>query len=269
MKDEEGMQIATVEAFSLVDKRIQELNNQLTEADKERKSVDATLHVAENQAETQHKQLCQTKDLFSAAKEQIRTLKMKLEEVKKAIEKAKQDGYDVGVAKTEETLKAEVSGVCRTYCLQVWNEALNQVGVEASFALRREKNVYYPPAIRASGPLSSTVEIAPMVLSSSNGPPKEAEQTEVAEKEKDITKGVVPEAIMPLAVPKDPSKGKEVSPSLEIDLTTFHTLTSLVPGIATNHIKEENSHPITTIGLIIFIGFLKPCLLLILSLCKS
>ena len=144
MKDEEGTRIATVEAFSLVEKRIQELNNQLTVVDKERKSVDAALNVAENQAETQQKQLCQIKDLLSAAKEQIRTLKMKLEEAKKAIEKAKQDGYDVRVAKTEETLKAEVSGVCRTYCLQVWNEVFNQAGVEASSTLKREKKCLLP-----------------------------------------------------------------------------------------------------------------------------
>ena len=151
MKDEEGTRIVTVEAFSLVEKRIQELNKQLTEVDKERKSVDAALNVAENQAETQRKQLCQIKDLLSAAKEQIRTLKIKLEEAKKAIEKAKQDGYDVRVAKTEETLKAEVSGVCRTYCLQVWNKVFNQAGVEASSTLKREKKCLLPsshPSIR-------------------------------------------------------------------------------------------------------------------------
>ena len=61
----------------------------------------------------------------------------------------------MGVVETEEALKAEVMGVCRTYCLQVWNEALDQAGVEASSALRRAENVYYPPAIRALSPLTS------------------------------------------------------------------------------------------------------------------
>ena len=41
------------------------------------------------------------------------------------------------MAETEEALRAEVLGLCRTYCLQVWNEALNQTGVEASFVLRK------------------------------------------------------------------------------------------------------------------------------------
>ena len=60
----------------------------------------------------------------------------KLEEAEKAKEQAAQDGFDVGVAETEEAFRVEVSEVCRFYCLQVWNEALDQVGVEASFALR-------------------------------------------------------------------------------------------------------------------------------------
>ena len=43
----------------------------------------------------------------------------------------------------EEALRAEVSGVCRTYCFQVWNEALNQAGVEASSVLKKVESVYY------------------------------------------------------------------------------------------------------------------------------
>ena len=57
MKEEEGRWIAVLEAFSLVEKRIQELNNQLTEADRERKSTKAALHGVEKQAESQRKQL--------------------------------------------------------------------------------------------------------------------------------------------------------------------------------------------------------------------
>ena len=44
-------------------------------------------------------------------------MKKKLEEAKATVEKVELDGYDVGVAETEEALKAEVSGVCRTYYL--------------------------------------------------------------------------------------------------------------------------------------------------------
>lgn len=69
-------------------------------------------------------QLHQTADQLAASKEQIVTLKKKLE-AEKARDQAEQDGYDEGVAETEEVLRVEVSKVCRNYCLQVWNETLN------------------------------------------------------------------------------------------------------------------------------------------------
>ena len=78
------------------------------------------------------------------AKEQAKKAKG---EAEKAWEEAKQHGYDVGVAETEEAHGAEVLGVCRTYCAQVWDEALNQAGVEASSKLRKAESVYYPPTI--------------------------------------------------------------------------------------------------------------------------
>ena len=69
---------------------------------------------------------------MATTKTQIVVLKKKLEEAKKAkvqAERARdqveQVGYDAGVAETEEALRAEVSGVCRTYYSQTWYEALN------------------------------------------------------------------------------------------------------------------------------------------------
>ena len=46
------------------------------------------------------------KDLLSIAKEPVRTLKTKLDEAEKAVGNAEHDGYDVGVLKTEEALRA-------------------------------------------------------------------------------------------------------------------------------------------------------------------
>ena len=57
MKDEEGKQIVTVKAFNMAEKRVKELNAKLTEAKRERKSVEAALEGVERQAETQRKQL--------------------------------------------------------------------------------------------------------------------------------------------------------------------------------------------------------------------
>ena len=47
---------------------------------------------------------------------------MQAEEDKAKAEKeraeAKQNGYDVGVAETEDALRAEVPAICRAYCAQ-------------------------------------------------------------------------------------------------------------------------------------------------------
>ena len=39
-------------------------------------------------------------------------------------DKAEEEAYDAGVANTQAILKAQISGVCRLYYSQVWNEAL-------------------------------------------------------------------------------------------------------------------------------------------------
>ena len=111
-------------------------------------------------------------DQLAASKTQIAALKKKLEKVEKAkalaekaneeAEKAKEETeqyrYDVGVAETEDSLRAEVPGVCRTYFILVWDEALNQAGVEASSVPRKAESVYYPPAIHPSSSSDSKVD---------------------------------------------------------------------------------------------------------------
>jgi len=134
------------------------------------------------------------------------------EEFERAKEEAKQHGYNVGVAKTEDALRAKVPGVCGLYCAQVWDEALNQARVKASSMLRKVESVYYPEAICASSSSSSKVDIPPKVADleknnpekvppSSGSPPKVVEQPGATEKEAEASKGVAPNATMPPAVP--------------------------------------------------------------------
>ena len=75
-------------------------------------------------------------------------------------EKAEEEAYDLGVAETQTTLKAQVPRVCRLYCSQVWNEALKQAGVEASSDLWKVEHMYYPLAIREAAPSNSEVRDA-------------------------------------------------------------------------------------------------------------
>ena len=135
----------------------------------------------------------------------------------------------MGVAETKEALRAEVLKVCRFYFVQVWNEALDQVGVEASSALRRVESVYYLLAIRAQGSKVDTAskeadegkESPTKALPTANIPPKEAKQSEVAEKVADLAKEVADDANLPPTAPKEPSKEKKASHIMEIVLTTL------------------------------------------------
>ena len=73
-------------------------------------------------------------------------LKKKLEDAKKARDQAEQDGYDVGVVETD--------------------EALNLARVEASLALRRAKNVYYPLQSGHQAPQSPKMMQTPKIRAS-------------------------------------------------------------------------------------------------------
>ena len=124
-----------------------DLRKKLTAEEQARKSADVALKGAEKQAKSQRKLTNEAKEKLAASKEQVAALKQQLEEAKKLKDQAKkakmqaeedkakvekerdeaeQHGYNVGVAETEDTLRAEVPTVCRAYCTQTWEEALNQ-----------------------------------------------------------------------------------------------------------------------------------------------
>ena len=84
------------------------------------------------------------KDLTEKAKLQAEEDKVKAE---KERDEAEQHGYDVGVAETEDVLRAEVPAMCRAYCAQTWEETLNQAKVEASSELRKPESIIFPSAL--------------------------------------------------------------------------------------------------------------------------
>ena len=95
--------------------------------------------------------------------DRVEKARMQVEEDKANAEKerdeAEQHGYDVSVAETEDTLKAEVPVVCRTYCTQTWEEALNRAGIDASSVLRKPENIVFPLALQ----IPNQKEVAPPV----------------------------------------------------------------------------------------------------------
>ena len=175
LEDERKKRIAAVQTLTISKHNLAKAKRKLTAEEQACRSADSALEGVERQAEDQRRCLREANEELNAAKEQIAALKKQLEETQKlkdqadkskaeaeeAMDEAEQKGYDLRVAETEETLKAEVSVVCRIYCAQTWDEALNRAGVKASSELRKAKNVFYPSAIRASNPSSTQNEVTP------------------------------------------------------------------------------------------------------------
>ena len=111
-----------------------------------RKSADSALKGYQKQAEDQGRRLLEANAELKTTREQIAVFRKHLEETQKlreqaeklkedaekakaeveqATNEAEQKGYDLGVAEMEEALRAQVPMVCRIYCAQTWDEALN------------------------------------------------------------------------------------------------------------------------------------------------
>ena len=175
-----------------------DLKKRLTVEEQARKSVDAALKGAKRQAESQRKLARKANDQLAASNKQLAALKKQLEEdqrIRDQVEKARvqaeeakakaekkrdeaeQHGYNVGVAETEDALRAEVPIVCRAYCTQTWEEALNRAGINASSELRKPENIIFPLALQipnqkeAAPPVSQPVEEA-----QSQHPPSSSQQ---------------------------------------------------------------------------------------------
>ena len=100
------------------------------------------------------------RDQAEKAKAKPEKAKVKAKRVR---DEAEQHGYDVSVVETKDALRAEVPAVCRAYCAQTWEKALNQAGIDASSKLRRPENIFFPLAIRVSSSASGQKEVTPPV----------------------------------------------------------------------------------------------------------
>ena len=98
---------------------------------------------------------------------------MQAEEDKAKAEKerdvAEQHGYDVGIAETEDALRAEVPAVCRAYCTQTWEEALNRARIDASSELRKTRPELKKKEMRLSS-TATTWRSGDQGYSTSRGP---------------------------------------------------------------------------------------------------
>ena len=169
LDDERKKRVVAVQTLAIAENSNTDLKKKLTAEEQARKSADSALEAAERQAESQRKLACEAIDQLAASKEQLAALKKQLEEAQRIrdqaekarveVEKAKakaererdeaeQHDYYVGVAETEDALRAEVPAICHAYCTQTWEEALNRVGIDASSELRKPENIIFPLALQ-------------------------------------------------------------------------------------------------------------------------
>ena len=185
VKNERAKRIDTVRTLKASENDLVKAKEDLKEVTRERDSALAGLTSAQTQAEEQTRRLLDAEDQLQIAKKQIGDLKKKLimaenakgvaefardeavrakqeaefarNEAEAARDKAEEEGYETSMAKTQASLKAQIPGVCRLYCSQVWEEALKRVGVDASSDLWKAESIFYPLAIRETASTSSEV----------------------------------------------------------------------------------------------------------------
>ena len=137
LDEERKRRIAIVQTLAIAENSNIDLKKKLTVEEQARKSIDVALEGAERQAKSQRKLAREANDQLAASKEQLATLKKQLKEAQRLrdqaekakveAEKAKaqaererdeaeQHGYDVGLAETKDTLRAEVPAVYLAYC---------------------------------------------------------------------------------------------------------------------------------------------------------
>ena len=179
LDEERKRRTTAVQTLTIAKNSNADLRQKLKAEEQARKSADAALKGTEMQAESQRKLTNEAKEQLAASKEQVAALKQQLEaanklkaqaqkakmqaeedkvKAEKERDEAKQHGYDVGVAETEDALRAEVPAVCCVYCAQTQEEALNQAGVEAFSELRKPERIIFPPALQ----LPKQTKIAPL-----------------------------------------------------------------------------------------------------------
>ena len=221
LDDERKKRAAAVQTLTIAENSNTDLRKKLIVEEQSRKSIDTALEGAERQVESQRKLAREANDQLAASKKQLVALKKQLEEVQrlrdqaekakveaekaktqaeKERDEAEQHDYDVGMAETEDALKAEVPAVCRAYCTQTQEETLNRTGIDTSSELRKPENIVFPPALqipnqkKADPPVSQPAEEA-----QAQHPPSSSQQEQDRETEtlKDSSPDKVAEAFQP------------------------------------------------------------------------
>ena len=243
-ENERKRRITASKTLEASEKELAKVKDDLTMTTRERDNVSAGLASAQKQAQDQTKRAIEAEDQLRIAKDLIEDLNKQLaaalhekgvadyardeavrakqeaefarNEAEAAKNTAEDDGYNMGVAETQATLKAQIPGVCRFYCSQVWEEALKRAGVNASSDLWKAESIFYPAAIRETTSTSSVTmndqldeEVTPsgnlQASGSSSKAPKEGKLQDVTVISPRADPGASTEVTEPKVGPQVPS----------------------------------------------------------------
>lgn len=145
------------------------------------------------------------KNKMALAVVELKQTKKKLETKEVEMSQAEQAAYKAGMTKATERLTTQLRDVAQAFCLEVWGQVLNVVGVDANSKLRAPEKVNYPPAPRLAltlpppqaetgfVPPSSLDQpiFAPSTVHPQDQEPDKSQETLVVDVEKDETTEVV------------------------------------------------------------------------------
>ena len=110
---------------------------------------------AEAQAKDQLKELYPTQLNLATKKAAVLDLQPKLKGAEEALKMAQEatiaaetSAYERGVLEMETRLNVEVTAICREYCAETYNQALNRAGIPPDSDLRKTDQVYYLEDLR-------------------------------------------------------------------------------------------------------------------------
>ena len=124
------------------------------------------------------------KQAVSYLKAELTKVKDKARLAREAAEKAVATSYDRGVRDTEVRLTEEVAAVCRDYITMSWGVALDRAVVPADSDLRKVETIFFPEDIREISDVVAPEEPLLTKALASDSPMPEAEDAQLAVKDK-------------------------------------------------------------------------------------
>ena len=145
-KAENKLEVAE-KAHVETDKKLKETLAQLTKVEKAQRNAESTLKGYEKQVTNALEAQRKVENKMALTMLELKQTKKQLETNEAEISQAEQAAYDASMTKATENLTAQFKDVVQSFCLEVWGQALNAIGVSIESELRAPNKVYYTPAL--------------------------------------------------------------------------------------------------------------------------